>query len=60
MVEQFVLHFRTGCGNSAKFVRFFDMGFIGSIVIWSNQWFNIHKLFEHSICLHQQKINFVT
>ena len=27
MVEQFVLHFRTGCGNSAKFVRFFDMGF---------------------------------
>ena len=27
MDEQFLYDFRTGCGNSAKFVRFFDMGF---------------------------------
>ena len=28
MDEQFLYDFRTGCGNSAKFVRFFDMGFM--------------------------------
>ena len=27
MVEQFILHFRTRYGNSAKFARFYDMGF---------------------------------
>ena len=27
MDEQFLYDFRTGCGNSAKFARFFDMGF---------------------------------
>ena len=27
MDERFLYDFRTGCGNSAKFVRFFDMGF---------------------------------
>ena len=28
MDEQFLYDFRTGCGNSAKFARIFDMGFI--------------------------------
>ena len=27
MDEQFFYDFRTGCGNSAKFARIFDMGF---------------------------------
>ena len=27
MDEQFLYDFRTGCGNSAKFARIFDMGF---------------------------------
>ena len=27
MDERFLYDFRTGCGNSAKFARFFDMGF---------------------------------
>ena len=33
MNEQFIYDFRTGCGNSAKFVRFFDMGFSFKIEI---------------------------
>ena len=28
MDEQFLYDFRTGCGNSAKFARIFDMGFM--------------------------------
>ena len=28
MDERFLYDFRTGCGNSAKFARIFDMGFI--------------------------------
>ena len=31
MDEQFLYDFRTGCGNSAKFARIFDMGFIKDI-----------------------------
>ena len=30
MDEQFMCDFRTGSGNSAKFARFYDMGFIRS------------------------------
>ena len=28
MDEQFMWDFRTGCSNSTKFARFYDMGFI--------------------------------
>ena len=28
MDEQFMWDFRTGCSNSAKFARFYDMGFM--------------------------------
>ena len=28
MDERFLYDFRTGCGNSAKFARIFDMGFM--------------------------------
>ena len=31
MDEQFLYDFRTGCGNSAKFARIFDMGFKKSL-----------------------------
>ena len=34
MDEQFLYDFRTGCGNSAKFARIFDMGFI--TIYWLN------------------------
>ena len=42
MDEQFLYDFRTGCGNSAKFARIFDMGFTLKIQIFGR----IHFLNE--------------
>ena len=42
MDEQFLYDFRTGCGNSAKFARIFDMGFSHKTTSEDN--FSLHKL----------------
>ena len=43
MDEQFLYDFHTGCGNSAKFARFFDMGFMITTKYYFavDQWFPI-------------------